>query len=680
MALIRFAFTTQLNPSAPGKTRKRSVVCMHTVCMHTAAFLRAWARRMCSTGHGTTHTFTVGGVHRCFKVVELSPSARRPAPVLIMHHGSTGTAGQFCNGPFAADAIARGLALVCTEALRGEWRFGDPESCLQATDAADLLYVARVIGALEDEPGTYDSGRIFHAGFSQGALMAAYASFCLASECVGFGQAGSAFAPGKLRIARSIPPLRVCIWCNHDDHHCHLGGPQLGGFKDAMVAAGHEVHQIFHDHGGHSYPHPWLPLLVDCLQIFEGASPLPPHPPLPPMPPSPPPSAPMPHPPPTPPAPPPPTPPPRAPPPPSNPPPDVPPPPSPSPPPPQPPAAPVWCHSPLLAWVVRCNELETQVTAQRAQAAAAAARAQPTAAPGASDETVVAVSTLISSGGETLSASPQLSPRQFPQPEQIQPAQPEAAGAAWEPAQLPLPAVAALVVMLNLLSVGGLRWLWRVHISAVKRVGSLGGARRSHGGWMKVRGAEADDAISGHADDDDDDMSMACSSTVSKVTAAQFSAALERRRGLAPEQAEMAAVAEAARAEVTVEVTTATQAALAPPSTEAAPTAAEEAAEVSARPADAPAADAAAAPAVKPSGAAVKTIPFAAPPPRATSAPIRAPPPVPEIVRARIPRRFKPPVEPAAAPVAEAARAAPSGEAAVSPSKEGEAEFSEAEI
>ena len=308
---------------------------------------------MCSNGQGTVTTLTVGNVRRCFKVL-LSHSANRPAPVLLMHHGRSGSAGQFCSGRFAIDAMARGVALVCTEALGGDWRFGDPEDCLDARGSADLLYLSRVIDSLAEEPELYDESRVFSAGFSQGALMAAYASFCLASMFVGFGQSGSAFAPRKLHIVPSTPPLRVCIWCDHNDPHCHLGGSQIGtSYTAAMVAAGHDVHQsFFHSPNAHSYPHPWLGLLVDCLQIFEGASPLPPRPPLPPCAPklpapvqppqTPPPSQAAPPRPALPPA----QPPPRSPPPrltllPPQ--------------PPRPPVAPATCHLP--AWVTRCDEL-----------------------------------------------------------------------------------------------------------------------------------------------------------------------------------------------------------------------------------------------------------------------------------------------------------------------------------
>ena len=324
---------------------------------------------MCSRTRGAVHSLRVGGQERCFSVV-LGDHGPRPAPVLIMHHGLTGDASQFCSGAFADAAYDRGFALVCTAAMGGSWHFDDPKACLASRSASDLMYVAQVIGELENQPEVFDARRIFQAGFSQGALFAAYASFCLESETVGFGQAGSAYAPAKLRVVPTSPPLRTCMWCNHNDVHCH-------SMEGILIEAGHQATSVWHERGGHSYPHPWVPALVDCLHIFEAASPFPPLPPVVPLPPSPPPRSPSPLPPLSPPVAPFPSPPPTIPP--AIPPrPLLPPPPPPPPsPPPSPSSPPHWCHSPLVKWLVKCSELHA--TAPPTDATQALADADPQA-------------------------------------------------------------------------------------------------------------------------------------------------------------------------------------------------------------------------------------------------------------------------------------------------------------
>ena len=127
-----------------------------------------------ASADGNTHW--VGS--RCFNVYTPG-GAHWPMPVLILHHGRTGGATQFCRGSFTAVASSRGFALVCTAAIRGDWRFGDPERCLNDNNAVDLCCVNSIIARLKSEPHKYDALRIFHAGFSQGALFAAYVSFCL---------------------------------------------------------------------------------------------------------------------------------------------------------------------------------------------------------------------------------------------------------------------------------------------------------------------------------------------------------------------------------------------------------------------------------------------------------------------------------------------------------------------
>lgn len=124
-----------------------------------------------------------------------------------MHHGSTGDATQFCSdATFVSQAQDFGLALVCTSAPSGKW---DLEPCAASHD---VRYVQHIVDWLAMAPERFDMARLFQAGFSQGALFAAQASFCLAQYFVGFGQSGSSAAPHRLSVPSTSPPLRACIW------------------------------------------------------------------------------------------------------------------------------------------------------------------------------------------------------------------------------------------------------------------------------------------------------------------------------------------------------------------------------------------------------------------------------------------------------------------------------------
>lgn len=162
-------------------------------------------------------TVPVTGERRCYDLI-VPASSHDPLPVLLMHHGLTGSTSQFCDGKFSSQAD--GFAVLCTAAIGGSWRFGSPTDC-EFSRAPDLAYVAAIVDELKRQPSLFDSGRIFQAGFSQGALFAAYATFCLDQSFVGFGQAGSSYAPMKLAVLPTSPPLRACVWCNRDDSHCH---------------------------------------------------------------------------------------------------------------------------------------------------------------------------------------------------------------------------------------------------------------------------------------------------------------------------------------------------------------------------------------------------------------------------------------------------------------------------
>ena len=77
---------------------------------------------MACGGAGGTHFLNVGGTSRCYNII-LPPVERRPAPVVMMHHGMTGSTYQFCNGRFSHAAAEAGFVLLCTQAIGGYWQF-----------------------------------------------------------------------------------------------------------------------------------------------------------------------------------------------------------------------------------------------------------------------------------------------------------------------------------------------------------------------------------------------------------------------------------------------------------------------------------------------------------------------------------------------------------------------------
>jgi poly(3-hydroxybutyrate) depolymerase len=141
---------------------------------------------MCEAAVGDEHSFLVGGEKRCFSLW-VPPNAASPAPVALMHHGLDADAGQLCNNHFIAQAQEHGIALLCTQALSGSWRFGrlpwaaegsrESSSALgnacDDSDSADLAYMRQVYAYLHTRPTVLDPHRVFHIGYSQGALFAA---------------------------------------------------------------------------------------------------------------------------------------------------------------------------------------------------------------------------------------------------------------------------------------------------------------------------------------------------------------------------------------------------------------------------------------------------------------------------------------------------------------------------
>ena len=194
------------------------------------------------------------GRPRCFCITE-PKKALEPRPVIVMHHGHGAEGARFCVRKMRLAAAVRGVVLVCTSALNGSWQlphitsfqsaavaasagpFGsvvassvDPialagalpisfDGC-QLSRSPDLAYVSSIMDFLRMHPRRFDSRRVFQAGFSQGAIFAAYATFCLRRLGVpisGFAQSGGSFLQGLQHyVAPTRPPLRVCIWCRRD--------------------------------------------------------------------------------------------------------------------------------------------------------------------------------------------------------------------------------------------------------------------------------------------------------------------------------------------------------------------------------------------------------------------------------------------------------------------------------
>ena len=204
-----------------------------------------------------------------------SSSTRHPA--LLVHHGRTGNAEQF-RASFLEAARARGFVLAVTDAADGSWDFGDPWACRSIStpddyDSVDLEYAARIVSSLLGRESV-DPARIFSAGFSQGALFAAYTTFCLPHLFAGFGQSGASFAPAKIAIVSTDPPLRSCMWCNADDYHCR-GAWNMGS---RMLQAGHEWQMHWQTSGGHRPPADWATRVFECLRMDERTrAPAPPH-------------------------------------------------------------------------------------------------------------------------------------------------------------------------------------------------------------------------------------------------------------------------------------------------------------------------------------------------------------------------------------------------------------------
>jgi predicted esterase len=127
-------------------------------------------------------------------------------PVIVYFHGAGTRANQSCdqNDQLAQDADTMGYALVCADAVaQGSWQFpetddgqgvtnDDPRPC-GASDSEDWTYVKKILQHLESPPVSQrvDLLKVYFMGFSQGAMMTAYAATCFANKIRGAAQAGS---------------------------------------------------------------------------------------------------------------------------------------------------------------------------------------------------------------------------------------------------------------------------------------------------------------------------------------------------------------------------------------------------------------------------------------------------------------------------------------------------------
>jgi hypothetical protein len=229
-------------------------------------------------------------------------SAPKPTPVLFWFHGSGGNAGHCGYSKMVQLAEQHGFALICGEAVSGQWDI--PHVITDSTgtpcedkDSVEPAYMRAIIQHLT-KAGSYDTSRLFTSGCSMGSAFSGYMSNCLkqwdpkqisafATHSTGLKYKGDGnrlpsnwgecstcqwwpFAPVKYSDSLG---LKACIFDNTGDGDFYKTSvylskkwPELGNPSEKHFAS-----------GGHCQNIPYADI-VSCLGIASSPKPSPPTP------------------------------------------------------------------------------------------------------------------------------------------------------------------------------------------------------------------------------------------------------------------------------------------------------------------------------------------------------------------------------------------------------------------
>jgi len=132
---------------------------------------------------GEVVTLSDGKNQRCMSLITPT-SAPKPMPVLFWFHGSGGNAGHCGNSELVQLAEKHGFALICGEAVDGQWdipaiitdQTGTP---CDSSDSVEPGYMQAILKHMDESSGTYDTSRLFTSGCSMGSAFSGYMANCL---------------------------------------------------------------------------------------------------------------------------------------------------------------------------------------------------------------------------------------------------------------------------------------------------------------------------------------------------------------------------------------------------------------------------------------------------------------------------------------------------------------------
>jgi len=132
---------------------------------------------------GEVVTLSDGKNQRCMSLITPT-SAPKPMPVLFWFHGSGGNAGHCGNSKLVQLAEDHGFALICGEAVDGQWdipaiitdQTGTP---CDTSDSVEPGYMQAILKHLAQSSGTYDTSHLFTSGCSMGSAFSGYMANCL---------------------------------------------------------------------------------------------------------------------------------------------------------------------------------------------------------------------------------------------------------------------------------------------------------------------------------------------------------------------------------------------------------------------------------------------------------------------------------------------------------------------
>lgn len=198
-----------------------------------------------ATGDTMRQSINVDGTERDF-LLHLPPTTRKTYPLVLVFHGGFGTPERIENKTgFDSIADREDFIVSYPRGLRRHWRDGRMEENFQGRGDDDVIFVKRLIAALERHY-PIDPHRIYAVGLSNGGIFSYRLACELSDKIAAIASVSGSMGGAMPGHCHSVDPVSILhIYGTADSLVQQQGGPIAGGRMPGTVVSLNAVRKFW---------------------------------------------------------------------------------------------------------------------------------------------------------------------------------------------------------------------------------------------------------------------------------------------------------------------------------------------------------------------------------------------------------------------------------------------------